>query len=455
MTLHAWMDAPSIEVPSVDRVGRGARRALRRGLEIAHWTVPAAGAAAAGWVTGAAPLQAGAVAVAWLTTYALVRRPRWRSLTADAAVRLLALPVALAGFLAAVGLAGTADLRAAVIAGVAGTALAQVVTVLTARVAGPLRVLLLGDDAGLVRVLNRWASSREVEVVGVRALHGPSSEAWLPREVAAQAGELGAAAVVVLPGAGLGPIALQQLGWALEGTGTAVQVQTDLEEVGAHRITVSSIEGIATAEIAPSRPAARIRAAKGLLDRAGAAALLLLTAPLLLAMLVVIRRDSSGPALFRQTRVGRHGRHFTLYKLRTMETDAEAVKLTLHDHDEGNGVLFKMHSDPRVTRVGRWLRRTSLDELPQLINVLRGEMSLVGPRPALPEEVATYDDRVRRRLAVRPGMTGLWQVSGRSDLDWERSVTLDLSYADNVTVLGDLHLCLRTVRAVTSGRGAY
>ena len=123
--------------------------------------------------------------------------------------------------------------------------------------------------------------------------------------------------------------------------------------------------------------------------------------------------------------------------------------------DEGNGLLFKIRQDPRVTRVGRVLRRTSLDELPQLLNVLRGEMSLVGPRPALPEEVARYDDAARRRLAVRPGMTGLWQVSGRSDLDVDTAMSLDLRYTDNVTVTEDLRICLRTVGAVTSGRGAY
>ncbi len=455
MTLNALVDAPSIEMPSVDGVGRGARRVMVRGTELAHWTLPATGAAAVGALAGAAPWQAGTVALVWLVTYVLVRRARWRTLTVDATVRLLALPVAAAAVLTAVGLAGTHDLRAALFAALAATVLAQGVTLTAARVSGPLRVLLLGDDAGLVRVLNRWASSREVEVVGVRAVHGTALEAWLPREVASQASDLGAQAVIVLPGTMIGPRVLQQLGWALEDSGTALQVQTDLEEVGRHRITVSSIEGIATAEVAPSRPAIHVRAAKSALDRVGAVALLALLSPVLLTLVMLVRLDSAGPAFFTQTRVGRHGKRFRLYKIRTMTTDAEAVKLTLRNQDEGNGVLFKMRSDPRITRVGRWLRRTSLDELPQLLNVARGEMSLVGPRPALPEEVERYDDRVRRRLAVRPGMTGLWQVSGRSDLDWERSVALDLSYADNVTVVGDLHICLRTVRAVTSGRGAY
>ena len=144
-----------------------------------------------------------------------------------------------------------------------------------------------------------------------------------------------------------------------------------------------------------------------------------------------------------------------MYKFRTMVVDAEAVKVQLASIDEGNGVLFKIRRDPRVTRIGRHLRRLSLDELPQLVNVLRGEMSLVGPRPALPLEVARYDHRAERRLAVRPGLTGLRQVSGRSDLDWEESLRLDLDYTDNVSLGRDLAICASTVRAVATGRGAY
>ena len=138
-----------------------------------------------------------------------------------------------------------------------------------------------------------------------------------------------------------------------------------------------------------------------------------------------------------------------------MRADAEATKSQLVGADEGNGVLFKVHADPRITRSGRILRKTSIDELPQLINVVLGQMSLVGPRPALPSEVATYDDLARRRLAVRPGMTGLWQVSGRSDLSWEESVELDVRYTDNYRLSADLLIGLRTVDAVTRARGAY
>ena len=146
----------------------------------------------------------------------------------------------------------------------------------------------------------------------------------------------------------------------------------------------------------------------------------MLASPLLLAMAVAVRLDSPGKALFTQTRVGRNGRHFKVYKMRTMVKDAEEIKSRPPDENEYDGVLFKMKRDPRITRVGHLLRKSSLDELPQLVNVLRGEMSLVGPRPALPSEVEVMDSDTLRRLAVRPGITGLWQVSGRSDLSCEQ-----------------------------------
>jgi lipopolysaccharide/colanic/teichoic acid biosynthesis glycosyltransferase len=181
--------------------------------------------------------------------------------------------------------------------------------------------------------------------------------------------------------------------------------------------------------------------------------MLLVLAPLLAILAVWIRLDSPGPVLYRQTRVGRHGRPFTMLKLRTMHTGAETVRDVLEN--DVDAVLFKARRDPRVTRIGRVLRRYSLDELPQLVNVLRGEMALVGPRPALPAEVAAYDDDPLRRLVVRPGLTGLWQVSGRSDLSWTESVRLDLDYVDNWSLRRDVAIVGRTVQAVLSHRGAY
>jgi exopolysaccharide biosynthesis polyprenyl glycosylphosphotransferase len=194
---------------------------------------------------------------------------------------------------------------------------------------------------------------------------------------------------------------------------------------------------------------------KAMFDRVGATALLIVLSPVLLALALAVRGNSAGPVLFRQVRVGKDGREFMMYKFRTMYTDAESRLGELRHLNEGDGVLFKMREDPRVTRVGRWLRRFSLDELPQLLNVARGTMSLVGPRPPLPDEVAVYPDDLRRRLAVKPGMTGLWQVSGRSDLSWEDAVRLDLRYVENWSLSLDLVILLRTLSAVTRGAGAY
>jgi len=182
---------------------------------------------------------------------------------------------------------------------------------------------------------------------------------------------------------------------------------------------------------------------------------LALTAPVFLFVTLVIRLDDGGPAFFRQTRVGRDGRGFTVYKFRTMVMDAEKLKAELTASNDHDGVLFKMRKDPRITKVGTWLRRWSLDELPQLLNVVRGDMSLVGPRPALPDEAARYGDYVRRRLVVKPGLTGLWQVNGRSDLSWEESVRLDLRYVENWSLVLDLQILWKTLSAVWRGSGAY
>jgi lipopolysaccharide/colanic/teichoic acid biosynthesis glycosyltransferase len=197
------------------------------------------------------------------------------------------------------------------------------------------------------------------------------------------------------------------------------------------------------------------RAVKRTLDIVLAGTLLVLVSPLLVLLMLAVRLDSAGPALFRQVRVGKDGRRFEVVKLRTMVAGAEDLKPGLLAANEcDGGVLFKIRHDPRITRVGAVLRRSSLDELPQLLNVLRGQMSLVGPRPALPDEVAAMDDDALRRFAVRPGMTGLWQVSGRSNLGWSEARAYDTYYADNWSVAGDIVILLRTVKAVVSAEGA-
>jgi exopolysaccharide biosynthesis polyprenyl glycosylphosphotransferase len=198
------------------------------------------------------------------------------------------------------------------------------------------------------------------------------------------------------------------------------------------------------------------RVLKGAFDRFVAAFALLLLSPLFIGLAVAVRMGSTGPALFRQVRVGRDGSRFMMLKFRSMYADAEDRLAELSEQsDHGDGLLFKMRNDPRITRVGKFLRKYSLDELPQLINVLNGSMSLVGPRPPLPGEVERYEVHVHRRLLVKPGVTGLWQVSGRSDLSWEESVRLDLRYVENWSLSEDLLILWKTARAVTAGAGAY
>jgi exopolysaccharide biosynthesis polyprenyl glycosylphosphotransferase len=194
---------------------------------------------------------------------------------------------------------------------------------------------------------------------------------------------------------------------------------------------------------------------KGLFDKMSATLALILLAPVFAGIAAAIRVTGPGPVLFRQIRVGRDGRCFTLYKFRTMVADAEQQKALLAASNEADGALFKIRRDPRITPIGGWLRRWSLDELPQLLNVVRGDMSLVGPRPALPDETARYGDHMRRRLVVKPGITGLWQVSGRSDLAWEEAVRLDLRYVENWSLALDLQILWKTGSAVVGGSGAY
>lgn len=195
--------------------------------------------------------------------------------------------------------------------------------------------------------------------------------------------------------------------------------------------------------------------AKRGLDVTVSALALVILSPLLLAVACLIKLDSTGAALFRQTRVGRHGERFSILKFRTMDPDAESRVTDLLHANEGSGPLFKMKSDPRVTRIGGILRRLSIDELPQLVNVLRGDMSLVGPRPALPSEVDSYEPHAYRRLLVLPGITGLWQISGRSDLDWETGLALDLDYVADPSFSHDLRILARTLPKVLGSRGAY
>ncbi|MGD9530066.1 sugar transferase [Pseudonocardia sp.] len=260
--------------------------------------------------------------------------------------------------------------------------------------------------------------------------------------------------VAVAPAPGWSPRRLQQLAWDLEGTGTDLVVDPGLMEVAGPRLHVAPVDGFPLLRLTEPAFTGIARLVKGVMDRIGALLLLVITAPLMLTLAIAVRRDG-GPAFYMQTRTGKGGEPFRMVKFRSMVVDADRHRAALASVDEGAGPLFKMRRDPRVTPVGRWLRRYSLDELPQLFNVLTGSMSLVGPRPPLPEEVAVFTRDAHRRLLVKPGMTGLWQVSGRSDLSWEESVRLDLRYVENWTLAMDMSILWKTLRAARTGAGAY
>jgi exopolysaccharide biosynthesis polyprenyl glycosylphosphotransferase len=248
---------------------------------------------------------------------------------------------------------------------------------------------------------------------------------------------------------------LRGLAWELEKTRTDLCVAPSLLDVAGPRTTVRPTAGLTLLHVDhPQISGARL-ALKNLFDRVMAALALLLLSPLLLALAVIIRLHDKGPALFVQTRVGKDGRTFRLFKFRTMVVDAERLLAALQESNEHDGVLFKIRHDPRITPLGARLRKWSLDELPQLVNVVFGDMSLVGPRPPLPTEAEKYADHVRRRLVVKPGLTGLWQVNGRSDLSWEESVRLDLRYVENWSFALDLQILWKTISVIIRGPGAY
>ncbi len=268
--------------------------------------------------------------------------------------------------------------------------------------------------------------------------------------------ELEADIVAVLACPELSGARMRDLTWKLEKYGTDIYMAPTLLDIAETRTTIRPIAGLPLLHMEhPQRAGSRI-IIKALFDRAAAAAALFLLSPLFLVISLLIKAEDGGPVFFKQVRIGRNGEPFEVWKFRTMVADAERLKVQLAAQNEGNDALFKMRKDPRVTKPGTWLRRYSLDELPQLLNVVRGEMSLVGPRPALPEETAKYDGtHMIRRIVVKPGITGLWQVSGRSDLSLADSMRLDVHYVENWSLFLDLQILWKTGRAMIGGDGAY
>lgn len=275
-----------------------------------------------------------------------------------------------------------------------------------------------------------------------------------PHDVGSVVRDLKADAVAVTDTSDLGD-ALRRLAWSLEGSGVDLLVAPALTDVAGPRIVVRPVAGLPLLHVDEPHLSGFGRAMKGVFDRVAAIVILTVLSPLWLAVAITIRLATGPPVLFRQVRVGRGGRLFTIRKFRTMRLDAEEQLPSLGDQNVNDAVLFKIPKDPRCTPLGLLLRRLSIDELPQLWNVICGEMSIVGPRPPLPQEVEQYDDHVWRRLLVKPGLTGLWQVSGRSDLSWDETVRLDLYYVENWSPAMDASILWKTMRAVLGGRGAY
>jgi exopolysaccharide biosynthesis polyprenyl glycosylphosphotransferase len=261
--------------------------------------------------------------------------------------------------------------------------------------------------------------------------------------------------VVVTDTEHLGHDGMRELAWALEDRDVNLLVAPNVVDVAGPRVHLQAHGNMPLIYLSgPSYSRARTLR-RAMFDRTFAFMVLMVSSPVLLVAAVAIRATSRGPIFYRSERIGTHGAPFQMLKLRTMVHGADQMREELEHHNDAAGPLFKVRDDPRVTRIGRILRRYSIDELPQFVNVLRGDMSVVGPRPPLRAEVDAYSDHMRRRLLVKQGVTGLWQVSGRSDLSWEDSIRLDLDYVENWTMLRDIQIIVRTARAVLASRGAY
>ncbi len=417
------------------------------------------------WIVGTGPL--GVLLVLAVTVVAYRNRH-----TLDASVHPGTLVRDLALVLSAVALVVAGDVlpAAALSRSVVVLASAGVVVMVMSRVRRLVRptsrVLVVGNRASISRAAMQWSNGSAVDVVAavlteprtaeappVRIVGVPTSTGLdrIPALVRRHRIDL----VVVSSGEGVSDRELRRLSWLLESQHAELLVLDAVGSAAPHRVVPVRLANTTALRVLPSSPGAPVRMGKALIDRVLGLLMLVVCLPLLGLLALLVRIDSPGPGLFRQVRIGRNGTPFVMYKVRTMSIDADRQRDALLASNEASGPLFKIHDDPRVTRVGRLLRRTSLDELGQLINVVKGEMSLVGPRPALPTEVADYDDVELRRLAVLPGITGLWQVSGRSDLSWDAGMSLDLHYSDNWRLRHDASILARTLGAVVRRRGAY
>lgn len=319
--------------------------------------------------------------------------------------------------------------------------------------------LLVGPEDSVGRLSARWENRKDLVVVGACTWDPdmPMASATLNsvlRDVPRMLHTARGARVVITADDAMADPGLRHLAWGLRKAEIECLILADMHDYVEFVRPTKVGEQLA---LSLDQPNAHIisRAIKNITDRIIAGIALLVLSPVMLAISIAIRLDTKGPAIFRQERTGKDGVPFTIYKFRTMVEDAQDQVEGLRELSEGAGPLFKMTEDPRVTRIGRFLRRTSLDELPQLINVMLGSMSIVGPRPAIESETSQYSPWVWRRLHVKPGITGLWQVSGRSTLSWDESIRLDLKYVNNWTFPMDIKIMFRTILVVLNRKGAW
>ncbi|PLC13214.1 polyprenyl glycosylphosphotransferase [Kocuria flava] len=338
------------------------------------------------------------------------------------------------------------------------------------------RTLVVGRVPGVVEMVRSLQEHPESGFAPV-AVYAPSSSFVLPaslagvdvppnllpaggrpgvEDIVAACREHRIETLVLAASAPLSSEEVRHLSWYLADEHVRLVLDTGLTDVAGPRIHTQHLAGLPLIHVSTPRLSRSRLLLKRAVDVVGAATALLLLAPVMAVLALIVKRHDGGPALFAQERTGLDGRPFRMLKFRSMYPDAEERKAALMArNDAKGGVLFFMEDDPRVTGPGKWMRKYSLDELPQFLNVLKGEMSLVGPRPPLPSEVAQYEAHVHRRLRVKPGITGLWQVSGRDDLDWDQAVRLDLYYVENWSPVQDLVILARTVRAVVAKEGAH
>ncbi|GHH72556.1 exopolysaccharide biosynthesis polyprenyl glycosylphosphotransferase [Promicromonospora soli] len=395
------------------------------------------------------------VLTAWLTSFAEAR---------DVLPQTIAVPLGLAGLIASRYAWRQSVLRARR----EGSSCMTAVLVVGHREQAERVVRLINDapERGLVAVgacipSDGWADGMQAPDTSLPRDTLPGDEvAGVPilgdlSRVGEAAALVRASAVAVSASGRITTEVVRRLAWQLERAGVDLMLTAELSDLAVSRVTVSPASGISLLHVAAPRFEGHKFHVKQVMDWSLAALLTLLVSPVLVGVGLAVVLTSKGGLFYLSERVGRGGKIFRMVKFRTMHVGADREVLALATGNEAAGPLFKMRSDPRITRVGRVLRRYSLDELPQLFNVLSGQMSLVGPRPALPHEVAAYEERMQRRLLVKPGMTGMWQVSGRSDLPWDEAVRLDVYYAENWTPFMDLLILAQTARAVVTGRGAY